>query len=167
MIRNATENDAEAITGIYNHYISNTVITFEEAVVAAPDIAQRIRAIQTAGLPWLIAEENNTLIGYAYASPWHYRSAYQFSVETSVYLDPKSSGKGWGIKLYHALFSALEKTNIHTVISGIALPNPASIALHEKFGMIKTAHFNEVGYKLNRWVDVGYWQLNLASVKDE
>lgn len=167
MIRKATENDAEAIAGIYNHYISNTAITFEEEVVTPSDIAQRISSIQAVGLPWLIAEENNTLLGYAYASPWNHRSAYRFSVETSVYLAPRCSGKGWGKKLYHALFSVLEKTGIHTVVSGIALPNPASIALHEKFGMIKTAHFNEVGYKLNQWVDVGYWQLNLTSVKGE
>lgn len=73
-----------------------------------------------------------------------------------------ATGQGWGSKLYTALFSALEENNIHTVIGGIALPNEASISLHEKFGLRKVAHFEEVGFKFNRWIDVGYWQKKLV-----
>ncbi|EDM67196.1 MAG: N-acetyltransferase [Moritella sp.] len=162
MIRTATELDAEAISHIYNHYIANTVITFEEKLVTSDDIASRIKATQAAGLPWLVAEDNNKVLGYAYASPWKSRSAYQFSVETSVYLAPDASKKGWGSQLYQALFIQLKTTKVRTVIGGIALPNPASIALHEKLGMQKSAHFSEVGYKFNQWVDVGYWQKRLV-----
>jgi len=163
MIRAATEQDAESISHIYNHYIANTIITFEEKLVTSDDIAKRIKATQTAGLPWLIAEENGRVLGYAYASPWKSRSAYQFSVETSVYLDPNASRKGWGSQLYQALFIQLKDTKVRTVIGGITLPNPASIALHEKLGMHKSAHFSEVGYKFNQWIDVGYWQKSLVS----
>lgn len=162
MIRTATEQDAEAISRIYNHYIANTVITFEEELLSSDDIANRIKATLAAGLPWLIAEENNVVLGYAYANPWKNRSAYQFSVETSVYLDPNASRKGWGSQLYQALFAQLKHTKIRTVIGGITLPNPASVALHEKLGMHKSAHFSDVGYKFNQWIDVGYWQKSLA-----
>ncbi len=162
MIRIATEQDAEAISHIYNHYIMNTVITFEEEVVCSDDIANRIKTTLAAGLPWLIAEEDNIVLGYAYATPWKSRSAYQFSVETSVYLDQNASRKGWGSQLYQALFAQLKHAKIRTVIGGIALPNPASIALHEKLGMHKSAHFSDVGYKFNQWVDVGYWQKSLT-----
>ena len=162
MIRTATVQDAEAISLIYNHYIANTVITFEEKLVTSDDIASRIKATQAAGLPWLVAEDNNKVLGYAYASPWKSRSAYQFSVETSVYLAPDASKKGWGSQLYQALFIQLKGAKVRTVIGGIALPNPASIALHEKLGMQKSAHFSEVGYKFNQWVDVGYWQKRLV-----
>jgi len=162
MIRIATEQDAEAISHIYNHYITTTVITFEEEVVSSDDIADRIKTTLAAGLPWLIAEEDNIVLGYAYATPWKSRSAYQFSVETSVYLDPNASRKGWGSQLYQALFVQLQHTKVRTVIGGIALPNPASIALHEKLGMHKSAHFSKVGYKFNQWIDVGYWQKSLT-----
>ena len=162
MIRTATEQDAEAISHIYNHYIANTVITFEEKLVTSDDIANRIKTTLAADLPWLIAEEDNIVLGYAYATPWKSRSAYQFSVETSVYLAPNASRKGWGSQLYQALFIQLQNTKVRTVIGGIALPNPASIALHEKLGMQKSAHFSEVGYKFNQWVDVGYWQKRLV-----
>ncbi|SGY82750.1 Phosphinothricin N-acetyltransferase, putative [Moritella viscosa] len=162
MIRIATEQDAEAISHIYNHYITTTVITFEEEVVSSDDIADRIKTTLAAGLPWLIAEEDNIVLGYAYATPWKSRIAYQFSVETSVYLDPNASRKGWGSQLYQALFVQLQHTKVRTVIGGIALPNPASIALHEKLGMHKSAHFSKVGYKFNQWIDVGYWQKSLT-----
>jgi len=162
MIRIATEKDAEAISHIYNHYITNTVITFEEEVVSRDDIANRIKTTLADGLPWLIAEEDHIVLGYAYATPWKSRRAYQFSVETSVYLDQSASRKGWGSQLYQALFTELQKTKVRTVIGGIALPNPASIALHEKLGMHKSAHFSDVGYKFNQWIDVGYWQKSLT-----
>lgn len=161
MIRPAEPRDAAAITAIYNHYIANTTITFEEEAITAQDIAERIEEIGSANLPWLVAEEDGAIVGYAYASKWKGRCAYRYSVECAVYFSPSSVSKGWGTKLYDALFAVLREKSIHVVIGGIALPNPASVALHEKLGMKKVAHFSEVGFKFDRWLDVGYWQMSL------
>lgn len=158
MIRKALETDAQSIAKIYNHYIESTVITFEENQLSTNDIVERISKANTLKLPWLVAEENEELIGYAYAAPWKERTAYRFSVEVTVYLAEPATAKGWGSMLYESLFSELRTLPIHSAIAGITLPNPASIALHEKFGMEKVAHFHEVGYKFDRWLDVGYWQ---------
>ena len=161
MIRPATPDDAAAIAHIYNHYIRNTTITFEEQPVSAAEIASRINEVTSASLPWLVAEDARHLSGYAYATKWKARSAYRFSVEVTVYLDPDCQGQGLGSQLYTALFASLKEIGVHSVIGGVALPNPASIALHEKFGMTRVAHFKEVGFKLGKWVDVAYWQLTL------
>lgn len=158
MIRLAEVSDAAAIAGIYNPYIAHTTITFEEQLVSAEQIAQRILDTRAASLPWLVAEQAGQVVGYAYASPWKARAAYRHSVEVSVYLQEQAQGQGWGSRLYEALFSALKEREVHVAIGGIALPNPGSIALHEKFGMEKVAHFKEVGFKFKQWLDVGYWQ---------
>jgi L-amino acid N-acyltransferase YncA len=162
MIRSATAQDATALCEIYNYYIDNTVITFEEVRVADTGFRARIAKVQDAGLPWLVAESAGQIIGYAYAGAWKERSAYRFSVEASVYLAHTHTGQGWGTRLYEALFAELRKTPVHVVIGGIALPNAASVALHEKLGMRNVAQFPEVGFKFGRWVDVGYWQLELG-----
>lgn len=162
MIRNALLSDAKAIANIYNFYVLDTIVTFEENIVAAEEMSERILATQALALPWLVAKnELGDLVGYAYASKWKERSAYRFSVEVSVYLSKNSKKQGWGSKLYQALFAALKENDIHTVIGGISLPNSASVALHEKFGLQKVAHFKDIGFKFNKWVDVGYWQGNL------
>jgi len=161
MIRPATASDAGAIARIYNYYIQNTVITFEEQIVSADEIAGRIEAVTSVSLPWLVAEDAGQITGYAYATKWRPRSAYRFSVELTVYLDPECVGKGLGSQLYTALFALLKDKGVHSVIGGVAQPNPASTALHEKFGMTKVAHFTEVGFKFGKWVDVGYWQATL------
>jgi len=163
MIRPATTHDAPEVADIYNHYIRETVITFEEEAVSSDEMASRIGDNLTSGLPWLVAEDAGTIAGYAYASKWKGRCAYRYSVESTVYLRSASVSRGWGSRLYEALFAELESRSIHTVISGIALPNAASIALHEKFGMEKVAHFKEVGFKFDRWIDVGYWQRTLGN----
>jgi L-amino acid N-acyltransferase YncA len=92
------------------------------------------------------------------ATKWRERFAYRFSVEVTVYLAPTFTGNGVGSQLYDALFSVLKSRSIHSVIGGITLPNLASVALHEKFGLEKVAHFKEVGFKFEQWKDVGYWQ---------
>ncbi len=101
------------------------------------------------------------MYGYAYASEWKSRCAYRYSVETTVYLHPDARGKGIGTLLYQELIRKLSKLELHAAIGGIALPNDASVALHEKIGFKKAAHFKQVGYKFNKWVDVGYWELIL------
>ena len=158
MIRLAAITDAASIASIYNHYVLNTVVTFEEEAVSATEMAERLAETATAGLPWLVIEQTGSVVGYAYASKWKGRCAYRFTVEATVYLAPDAGGQGHGTKLYEALFAELKKKSVHVVIGGIALPNQASIALHEKFGLQKVAHFKEVGFKFKKWVDVGYWQ---------
>ena len=161
MLRAATPADAAAITGIYNHYILNTIVTFEEEAVTKEEMAQRITEVLEAGRPWLVWEENGRVLGYAYASAWKSRCAYRFALETTVYLDKDATGRGLGTKLYSALIDRYRNTRIHAIIGGVALPNDASTALHEKLGFKKIAHFKEVGWKFDQWIDVGYWELIL------
>ncbi len=161
-IRQATETDAERIRIIYNHYIATTTISFEEEPVTAADMAKRIADVGAAKLPWLVMIDGDTLIGYAYATKWRVRAAYRFAVESSVYLDPDYAGRGAGTVLYEALLAELRQRELHLAIGGIAQPNEASVRLHERLGFKKVAHFEEVGLKFGRWVDVGYWQLKLT-----
>lgn len=161
-IRPATAADAAAIASIYNHYIATTVITFEEEAVTPPAMAQRIADVHAHELPWLVAEVDGELIGYCYASRWKARSAYRHSVESTIYLAPGREGRGIGTALYAALIDILKTKRIHAVIGGAALPNPASVALHERLGFAHVGTFREVGFKHGRWVDVAYWQLVLS-----
>lgn len=160
-LRPATIADAQSIADIYNHYITDTVVTFEEEPVSASEIARRIDEVTAASLPWLVAELKTQVVGYAYGGKWKTRSAYRFAAEVAVYLRHSHVGRGLGTRLFGKLLPSLAGCGVHAVIGGIALPNPASIALHEKFGLTKVAHFNEVGYKFGRWIDVGYWQRTL------
>lgn len=157
MIRDATPSDADAIARIYNYYIEHTIITFEEESVSAEEMRSRI--VETpSSLPWLICENNGVVAGYAYASKWKGRCAYRYSVESTVYLDTGQVGKGIGTQLYQHLLTELQAKSFHAVIGGIALPNAASVALHEKMGYTKVAYFKQVGWKFGKWIDVGYWQ---------
>lgn len=160
MIRSATLDDAARISEIYNHYVLHSTVTFEEQVVPVGEMRQRIAEVLD-GLPWLVWIENGVIQGFAFSSKWKVRSGYRHSVESTVYLAEGATGKGIGSTLYEALLAALRQRGLHTVIGGIALPNDASIALHEKLGFKKVAHFREVGWKFDKWIDVGYWQLLL------
>lgn len=161
--RPAQASDAATVAAIYNHYILTTTISFEEEPVDADEINRRLLAVQSAGLPYLVAEKNGVVTGYAYATPWRVRRAYRSSVETSVYVQEGQHARGTGTALYRALLGQLAQTGYHLAIGGIAQPNDASVALHEKFGFEKAAHFKEVGCKFGRWIDVGYWQLTLSA----
>jgi L-amino acid N-acyltransferase YncA len=161
MLRAATPADAAAIAAIYNHYVLNTIVTFEEEAVSADEIASRIREVQDAGIPWYVWDEHGRVLGYTYASKWKSRCSFRYSLETTVYLDPAATGRGLGRQLYTALIEALRTQKYHALIGGISIPNPASIALHEKLGFQKIGHFKEVGWKFNQWIDVGYWELTL------
>ena len=158
LIRSANPSDADAIARIYNHYITETVVTFETEEVTSTEMARRMDAVQSNSFPWLVAQRFGEVVGYAYANKWHSRSAYRFAAEMTVYLDPGHARLGIGSELYKAVIEALAATDIHTAIGGIALPNDASVALHEKLGFRKAAHYREVGFKFDRWIDVGYWQ---------
>jgi L-amino acid N-acyltransferase YncA len=160
MIRPVLPQDAERITSIYNHYIDHTVITFEEELVSAGEMAERIKRVTTS-YPWLVAEREREVCGYAYATRWRERASYRLSIEGTVYLAADCTGQGLGTALYSALIERSRDAGFHCIMGGIALPNPASVALHEKLGFRKVAELKEVGRKHDRWVDVGYWQLIL------
>jgi L-amino acid N-acyltransferase YncA len=162
-LRDATPADAAALAEIYNHYVAHTTITFEEAPVSADDMAMRVDEVRRARLPYLVAEASNAVIGFAYASKWKGRCAYRFSAETTVYLSDGHVRRGLGLPLYQRLLADLAQAGMHAAIGGIALPNEASIALHEKCGFSQVARFREVGFKFGRWIDVGYWQLVFES----
>ena len=158
VVRPATVADAAAVAAVYNHYVRETDVTFEEEEVPPAEIARRIQGVEAASLPWLIAERDAKVVGYAYAAKWHSRSAYRFSAEITVYVDAGHKRSGVGARLYGQLFPMLQARGIHAVMAAITLPNESSVALHEKFGLSKVAHFKEVVFKFNRWWDVGYWE---------
>jgi L-amino acid N-acyltransferase YncA len=151
----------KTIAHIYNYYVENTVITFEEDPVSTQAMAARVVEIQNLSLPWLVAEVDAKTVGYAYAGKWKARSAYRYAVETTVYLEQGQQGRGLGTELYAALLPNLRDQGMNVAIGGAALPNDASVALHEKLGFEPVGTFRQVGFKHGRWVDVAYWQLVL------
>ncbi|MFL6719001.1 MAG: arsinothricin resistance N-acetyltransferase ArsN1 family B [Burkholderiaceae bacterium] len=161
MIRVATVADAPAICQIYNHFVLHSTATFEEVAIDADEMTRRIDAILPR-LPFLVAEIDGALAGYAYAAPWKPRSAYRHTVESSVYIAPGCAGMGLGTRLYQALLQALRERGVHAVLAGIVLPNEASVALHEAFGFCAVGRMREVGRKFDQWLDVGYWECLLA-----
>jgi phosphinothricin acetyltransferase len=157
MIRPVSLIDAAAIRGIYNYYIERTAVTFEEIPVSLDEMERRIRRI-SASYPWLVWEEAGDVLGYAYIHAWKDRSAYRFSGEDSIYVKQGYERRGIGRSLMTALLEEAEKTEMHALIAILCTPNEASATLHEEFGFKKCAHFSEVGFKFDRWLDVGYWE---------
>lgn len=160
MIRQVRPEDANALCDIYNHYVLHSIVTFEKVALTGDEMTSRIRKI-TQGFPWIVFEEENEILGYAYATRWKERIAYDRTVESTVYLRQDSFGKGIGKKLYKDLMRRLADAGYHVVLGGIALPNEASISLHESLGFRKVGQLEQVGFKLGRWIDVGYWELVL------
>lgn len=157
-IRSAKINDGGQITEIYNYYIHQTHHTFETEPITSIEMQNRIEDI-TKDYPFLVAEEDGEILGYAYSTKYKTRQAYRHSVEVSVYVKNDCKRKKIGKSLYRELLNILSGTDVHAIIAGIALPNEASIKLHEDFGFEKVAHFREVGFKFGKWIDVGYWEL--------
>ena len=158
-IRPVSVCDAESISSIYNFYVENTTISFEESPVSQDEMANRINE-KIEIYPWLIYEENGIILGYAYLGKWKERAAYRFTVEDSIYVHHQAKGKGIGKLLFDALISEIrQRKDIHSIMGVISLPNESSVSLHEKYGFKKIAHFSEVGYKFGKWIDVGYWQI--------
>ena len=164
MVRPAGSGDGAAICGIYNYYVENATASFEETPVTVSEMEERIRKI-SANYPYLVWEESGEIIGYAYAGRWRERSAYRHTAEISVYVRNGSHGRGIGRKLMEALLGEIHKSDIHALISGIALPNDSCVALHEKLGFKKIAHFSEVGFKFGKYLDVGNWELILKQLE--
>ncbi|MDN5351252.1 MAG: hypothetical protein PWQ12_168 [Clostridiales bacterium] len=160
MIRPVKVSDAGDIVKIYNHYIANTTVSFEEETLSAEAMEKRIIDV-TANHPWLVYEEEGHVVGYAYANVWRNRSAYRYSAETSVYLDVDFKRMGLGTKLYEALKGALKARGFHTAIACVTLPNDPSQMFHQSIGFKKIGVFQEVGYKFETWLNVEYWALKL------
>jgi phosphinothricin acetyltransferase len=157
VIRAATPADGAAVADVYNPYVLETVVTFEEEPVSAAEMARRIEAT-SAAYDWLLLEDGGELLGYAYAGPFRPRAAYRFTTESTIYLRQEVGGKGHGTALYRELVDRTLARGYRALIGAIALPNEASIRLHEKLGFVKVGQLPRVGRKLGRWVDVGYWQ---------
>jgi L-amino acid N-acyltransferase YncA len=156
-IRPAVPGDAEAIRSIYAPIVRETPISFEEQVPEVDEIAQRIDA----SIAWLVYELDGDVAGYGYAGRFHPRAAYRWSAEISLYVAPGQQHKGVGRALLEALLHELRRQGFANALAGIALPNEASIRLFESFGFRRVALYEHIGYKLDRWHDVGWWQLRL------
>ncbi|UTW66107.1 N-acetyltransferase [bacterium SCSIO 12643] len=160
MIRTVGKQDAKSIARIYNHYVKYSIVTFDEYEISADEIEKRIEHWDKK-YPWFVLEHDGEVVGYAYGSEWKKKSAYRSSVETTVYLVHNVIGKGLGHQLYSALISELKEMGFRMLIGCISLPNPESIRLHEKLGFEKKGQLDQMGFKLDRWIDVGYWQLKV------
>ena len=157
MIRKAKVEDAVRAVEIYNHYVETTVISFDESP-QSPD--KFIKSIEK-GDPWFVYEEYGKVMGYAYAVQWKVKNAYRYIYESTIYLDEKLGKKGIGSKLYSCLINEAKERGLHSLVACIALPYDISVNFHEKHGFKKAGHISEAGFKFNKWVDVGYWQLML------
>jgi L-amino acid N-acyltransferase YncA len=157
LLRAATTDDARRCAAIYAPYVTESWISFEEVPPTADEMAARIAA-NGASHGWLVAELDGQIAGYAYGSPHRTRSAYKTSCDVAVYIDPAFARRGVGRALYGALLPQLKDKAYHAAFGGIALPNAASIALHEACGFTPVGVYHEVGWKLGGWRDVGWWQ---------
>lgn len=163
MIRLVKLEDAFSVQKIYSHYVAFTTISFELSPPSIEEIEQRIKNI-VQNYPWIVYEENKKILGYAYATRFKERKAYDFTAEISVYIDKDFTGKGLGTLLYQNLIEKLKITQIAVLIGGIALPNEKSVRLHESFGFKNAGILKNVGRKFGKWIDVGYWQLEIKNL---
>lgn len=161
-LRLAAATDFDAIADITNHYIRTSAIHFAYGDVTAADLSALWREHE-AVYPWLVAEQDGRVAGYAKAGAYRARSAYLYTTETGIYLRPETRGRGLGFALYSRLLAVLRAQGFHSAIGGIALPNPASVRLHERLGFVPCGVVKEAGTKFGRWHDVGFWQLHFAA----
>jgi phosphinothricin acetyltransferase len=159
LIRLAAAGDTAAIAGIYRPYVEESRISFEEE---APNAAEIARRMSNPIHPWLVAEEDGEVIAFASTSPMRNRHAYRWSVETGIYVHRAAQGRGIGRELLSAHVDLLERQGFVTIVAGIALPNDASVALHEELGFKLSGVERGVGFKFGQWIDVGRWQRDLA-----
>lgn len=159
-IRTATADDAAGMLQIYAPHVLHDAVTFETAVPSVEEFEGRInKGLQK--FPWLVCENEGSIVGYAYASAHREREAYQWTCESSVYVHDKYAGKGIGSCLYGVLFRILKVQGLVNLYAGITLPNEASVKLHENCGFTAFAGYDNIGYKLGKWHKVGWWKLQL------
>ena len=166
-VRPATADDLKAVNDIYNHYVAESHITFDVEPMSMEQRREWFTHYAPAGRHRLfVAEDGGRVVGFASSSRFRPKPGYLTSVETSVYLEPDATGRGAGARLYESLFKSLEGEDVHRAYAGIALPNPASIALHEKFGFKRVAHFTEQGRKFGRYWDVAWFEKPLEGAAE-
>ena len=165
MIRMASHSDAHDMLAIYTPIVRNTPISFELEPPTLEDMRGRITDTLTR-LPWLVLEADQRVLAYAYASPHRSRLAYQWCVDVSVYVAPQAYRRGFGRRLYQALLGIVRAQGYYTAFAGIALPNEASVGLHEAMEFELIGVYRNVGYKLGEWRDVGWWGLALREYDD-
>jgi L-amino acid N-acyltransferase YncA len=155
------DGDADAVAAIYRPAVESSVASFEEVAPSAAEMAGRMRAI-LAWTPWLVAADEGEVMGYAYAGRHKDRAGYRWSVDISVYVSVDHHGRGVGRALYDELLTLLRRQRFVNAYAGIALPNPASVALHESIGMRRTALYERIGWKFGAWHDVAWYAMRLA-----
>lgn len=160
-MRNFEINDAPQLLMIYNFYVETSNTTLDHRKATPKAFARRMASIHKK-YPFLVYEENGIILGYAFASLWKAKHGYNKTVESSIYVSSDAKGKGVGTQLYRALIKELKFLNYTVVIGCLTLPNAISVALHEKLGFIKVAHFPGIAVKFEKKIDVGYWQLDLV-----
>jgi phosphinothricin acetyltransferase len=161
-IRLATSADASAINAIYRPFVTGSAVSFE--LEPPTDAAMAGRMAETLKrFPWLVAEDAAGIAGYAYGARHRDRAAYQWSVETSVYVHPERRRTGVARALYGELFARLETQGYFTAFAGISLPNAASVGLHVALGFEPVGVYRRAGFKFGAWHDVGWWQKPLRN----
>jgi L-amino acid N-acyltransferase YncA len=162
LIRDADpDRDAAACAAIYAPHVEGSPVSFEERAPDPAELAARIRRV-SATHPWLVAELDGEVVGYAYACPHQERPAYRWAADVSVYVAAERTGRGIGRRLYTELFERLRRQRFRLACAGITLPNAASVALHESLGFAPVGVSSGIGWKQGAWRDVGWWQLELA-----
>lgn len=159
-IRLINESDAHYVLDIYKYYVENSIISFEYEAPSIEEYLQRIR-VNTEKYPWLVCLFNNKIKGFAYGSTHRYRTAYQWSPESTIYIAPDFHTKGIGRILYKTLFEILQLQGYYNVFAGVALPNQKSIGFHQSMGFEEIGIFKKVGYKHGNWHDTHWFQLSL------
>ena len=153
--------DAAACAAIYAPYVNDTVISLEEVPPTSEQMGHRIARI-TGRYPWLVAEDDGEIAGYAYAGPHRERAAYRWASDVTVYLSPAHFRRGIGSALYTALFDLLVFQGVYVACAGVTLPNEGSVGLHESIGFLPVGVYRRVAWKFGSWHDVGWWQLQLV-----
>lgn len=159
-IRTARPDDGAALAAIYRPYVLDTAISFEDVPPTSMEMSARIEATLTT-CPFLVFEEDDSVLAYAYAGPHRARPAYRWSVDVTVYAAPAEHRRGLGRALYTELLDQLTRQGFHAAFAGIALPNDKSVGLHEALGFHHLGTYREVGFKFGRWHDVGWWRRSL------
>lgn len=160
MIRKMTLSDVAEIVRIYAYYVENTVITFDTEVPSEAEMAQRLAPI-IEHMPAWVYEDDGQIAGYCYAHGWKTKKAYDTTVETTIYLHPDHTGKGYGRLLMDCLIDDCRHRSFHALVACITIPNDPSVKLHEKLGFSQVSCFREVGCKFDRWLDVADYELIL------
>jgi len=158
-VRPATEDDLQRISEIVNHYIEHTDFNFRTEPLSVDEWRDQWEQLR-GRFPWLVATDDR-VVGVAYAAPWNYRTAYQWTVESTIYVDPSAQRRGVGDALYTELLAELRRKGFHSAVAVIALPNDPSVRLHERHGFVRAGGLVEAGYKRGVWHDVGFWQCSL------